>query len=456
MACKSIEEKKVNACEANHFHRVKKETHTAHHCECCAHDDDDGEEEHSLPKIFVSIALFAAAILLEKLPFFRSQSAINPVVLKAAFLALYFCAYILTGLSVLKGAVTGLLRGKVFGEEFLMGLATLGAIAMGEYSEAVAVMILFQIGEFFEDKAVDSSRESITELMDIRPDSATVKRGGKSVSVKAEEVEVGEIIEVRSGEKIVLDDNSMLYSQYEREQILIIAGLAAIAINNTTLIEQATTDIMTRLKLKNYFFNVLEDKIDTSVNEKSPLSVLMLDIDFFKKFNDTYGHACGDYVLQAVSKIISDAIRGQDLAGRYGGEEFVVMLFNTNAKEAMIVAERIRKTIENYKYEYEGEKLKVTISIGVSSLDLDSPASAKQLVEFADRALYQSKQNGRNQVSLATKKTPPVKENSNIFFKKQKKSSASKASSVKSHTSAKKSPQINTGKTSSKKRKTVK
>ena len=258
------------------------------------------------------------------------------------------------------------------------------------------------------------------------------------------------------GEKIVLDDNSMLYSQYEREQILIIAGLAAIAINNTTLIEQATTDIMTRLKLKNYFFNVLEDKIDTSVNEKSPLSVLMLDIDFFKKFNDTYGHACGDYVLQAVSKIISDAIRGQDLAGRYGGEEFVVMLFNTNAKEAMIVAERIRKTIENYKYEYEGEKLKVTISIGVSSLDLDSPASAKQLVEFADRALYQSKQNGRNQVSLATKKTPPVKENSNIFFKKQKKSSASKASSVKSHTSAKKSPQINTGKTSSKKRKTVK
>ena len=205
MACKSIEEKKVNACEANHFHRVKKETHTAHHCECCAHDDDDGEEEHSLPKIFVSIALFAAAILLEKLPFFRSQSAINPVVLKAAFLALYFCAYILTGLSVLKGAVTGLLRGKVFGEEFLMGLATLGAIAMGEYSEAVAVMILFQIGEFFEDKAVDSSRESITELMDIRPDSATVKRGGKSVSVKAEEVEVGEIIEVRSGEKIALD-----------------------------------------------------------------------------------------------------------------------------------------------------------------------------------------------------------------------------------------------------------
>ena len=211
------------------------------------------------------------------------------------------------------------------------------------------------------------------------------------------------------GEKIMLDDNPDLYSQYEREQILIIASLAAIAINNMTLIEQTTTDIMTHLKLKSYFFTVLEDKIDNSSHDKVPLSVLMLDIDFFKKFNDTYGHACGDYVLQTISKIISDAIRGQDLAGRYGGEEFVVMLYNTNAKEALTVAERIRKTIETYKYEYEGEVLHVTISIGVASLDLDKPASAKLLVEYADRALYQSKEKGRNCVTLASKGIRPTK-----------------------------------------------
>ena len=210
------------------------------------------------------------------------------------------------------------------------------------------------------------------------------------------------------GDRIMLDDENCYYTEYERDQIIKIASLASIAINNASLIEQTTTDMMTHLKLKHYFFTVLSEKLEFSALNKMPISVLMLDIDFFKKFNDTYGHACGDFVLQKVSRSIFDSIRGQDLAGRYGGEEFVVMLYNTDADAAMMVAERIRKNIAEQQLQYEGNTMSLTISIGVSVFDVDNPITAKELVEMADRALYQSKANGRNRVTLADENTPPV------------------------------------------------
>lgn len=201
------------------------------------------------------------------------------------------------------------------------------------------------------------------------------------------------------GERIDLGEG-IKFSEYERSQIQSIASLAAIAIGNANLVEMTTTDMMTHLKLKHYFFNVLTDKIDVSISQHTPISVLMLDIDHFKIFNDTYGHACGDYVLQEVAHIISDGVRTHDLAGRYGGEEFVVMLFNTDASTAMMVAERIRKNIEKKEFEYEDQKFHVTISIGAAVLQKNDFLSAKQLVDNADQALYISKENGRNRVSL--------------------------------------------------------
>lgn len=201
------------------------------------------------------------------------------------------------------------------------------------------------------------------------------------------------------GERIDLGEG-IAFSVYERNQIQSIASLAAIAIGNANLVEMTTTDMMTHLKLKHYFFNVLADKIDVSISQHTPISVLMMDIDHFKNFNDTYGHACGDYVLQEVAHIISEGIRSHDLAGRYGGEEFVVMLYNTESTTAMMVAERIRKNIEKKEFEYEGKKFKVTISIGAAVLQTNDFLSAKQLVDNADQALYVSKNNGRNRVSL--------------------------------------------------------
>lgn len=196
------------------------------------------------------------------------------------------------------------------------------------------------------------------------------------------------------------------YSDYDINQILNIASLASVAINNAELLEKSSTDMMTHLKLKYFFFNALTDKLDISISQELPLSVIMFDIDFFKKFNDTWGHACGDYVLKMVAKIMKTSIRGQDMASRYGGEEFTIMLPNTDNEEAFVVAERIRTNIENTDFLYEGEHMKVTISGGISTYNVEeNPVNtAKELVEQADKGLYYSKRNGRNRITFADKK----------------------------------------------------
>ena len=220
------------------------------------------------------------------------------------------------------------------------------------------------------------------------------------------------------GEKIALPGEEG-YSSYEKELILTIASLAAVAIYNSTLLERSSTDMMTHLKLKYFFYNVLTDKLDEAVAQNLPLSVIMFDIDFFKRFNDTYGHAEGDrcltlvaqqiyavYVLQTVAKIIRSCIRSCDLASRYGGEEFTVMLDKTNKDDAMTVAERIRQHVEEYDFCYENQHVKVTISIGVTVFDSEKNlvTSPKQLVDQADQALYVSKRSGRNRVTFADEK----------------------------------------------------
>lgn len=191
------------------------------------------------------------------------------------------------------------------------------------------------------------------------------------------------------------------YSAYEKEHILNIASLASIAISNAALLEMSTTDLMTHLKLKHYFYTVLMEKLEFSLEHKFPLSVLMIDIDFFKRFNDTYGHSCGDTVLQMVANVIQQNTRSQDMAARYGGEEFVVMLCETAADSAKKIAERIRSSIENLDILYEGMHLNLTVSVGVAEYSPSMDKSGRQLVDRADKALYDAKQSGRNAVCLS-------------------------------------------------------
>ena len=119
--------------------------------------------------------------------------------------AIFIISYIIVGLEIIIKAVRNIIKGKIFDENFLMTIATIGAFLIGEFPEAVAVMLFYQIGELFQSYAVDKSRKSIASLMDIRPDFANVERNGKITKVSPEEVKIGETIIIKPGEKIPLD-----------------------------------------------------------------------------------------------------------------------------------------------------------------------------------------------------------------------------------------------------------
>ncbi|MCR5621044.1 MAG: GGDEF domain-containing protein [Treponema sp.] len=206
------------------------------------------------------------------------------------------------------------------------------------------------------------------------------------------------------GERIENGDEIDLgYSEYEKKQIATLASLGAVAVNNASLVEISSTDMMTHLKYKYYFYNILSDRMEASLNSNSVLSVIMFDIDFFKKVNDTYGHNCGDYILASVASIIKKSIRGKDLAARYGGEEFTLLLSGESGRNACKVAERIRKMVETYPFEYQGQQIHITISGGVAefSTEMNSNLSPEELVDVADKALYVSKNKGRNRITYA-------------------------------------------------------
>lgn len=191
------------------------------------------------------------------------------------------------------------------------------------------------------------------------------------------------------------------FSAVEREFVLNIGILAAIAISNSFLFEMTTTDMMTKLRMKHYFYQQLLEKMDASLQSNDKLCVVMIDIDHFKKFNDTYGHSCGDAVLKFVAKLIQSNVRSFDLAARYGGEEFCVLLPSTELVDARLTAERIREAVANSITEYDGLQLNVTISLGVAEYDPKRDVSGKNIIDRADKAMYVAKQSGRNRVSCA-------------------------------------------------------
>jgi diguanylate cyclase (GGDEF)-like protein len=213
------------------------------------------------------------------------------------------------------------------------------------------------------------------------------------VPLKAKGVVNGIII---LGEQIMGEE----FVDAEKEYVQTIAVLAAIAINNAFLFEMTTTDMMTKLRMKHYFYTVLMEKMEQSSLNGHPLSVIMMDIDHFKQFNDTYGHSCGDVVLKQVAKIIQAQIRSADVAARYGGEEFCLLLPETDLSVAARIAERIRRVIAATVMVYEGQRLSVNLSLGVAQYDPSRDLSGKSIIDRADKALYRSKQTGRNRVSI--------------------------------------------------------
>jgi len=158
------------------------------------------------------------------------------------------------------------------------------------------------------------------------------------------------------------------------------------------------TDPLTGLYNRRHFDNTVEREFLRSKRYGGDLTLAIIDIDFFKKINDTYGHLCGDYILKEAAYLILDNFRKTDLVFRYGGEEFVALLTETNIENAKIPLERLRAKIEQTSFCFNGQELKITISAGVSLNNVDS---ASEFLDNADKALYFAKENGRNQISYS-------------------------------------------------------
>jgi len=168
---------------------------------------------------------------------------------------------------------------------------------------------------------------------------------------------------------------------------------------NKKLEHLSHTDGLTLLNNRAYWEECLHNEYLRFIRTKQVSTLLMFDIDHFKNVNDTYGHPAGDEVIKTVASILSDSLRKTDIAGRYGGEEFTVILIDTSAKNSMIFAEKLRKKIESVTV-YAGEfEIKFTISIGLAESDLGIK-NHTQWIECADQGLYYCKEHGRNQTHI--------------------------------------------------------
>jgi diguanylate cyclase (GGDEF)-like protein len=164
----------------------------------------------------------------------------------------------------------------------------------------------------------------------------------------------------------------------------------------------ATTDALTGLSNRKQLMDTLTLHTERYARHHIPFSILMADLDHFKQVNDRYGHLAGDAVLERMGKVFDGTLRSIDTAGRYGGEEFLIILDNSSEQEAGQTAERIRKAVEDSEITMNGETIKVTISIGVATTSEMMNVENKHLIDIADKSLYRAKKNGRNRVELST------------------------------------------------------
>jgi diguanylate cyclase (GGDEF)-like protein len=161
------------------------------------------------------------------------------------------------------------------------------------------------------------------------------------------------------------------------------------------LLEAALRDGLTGAFNKRYLMDRLATELAFAERHRTPLSLIMLDVDHFKRINDAFGHPAGDEVLSALSRVVHETIRREDVFARYGGEEFAVLCRSVDVNNACVLAERLRERIAAMVVEFDGQRIPVTVSLGVAGVTSGGPSA---LIADADDALYEAKQRGRNRV----------------------------------------------------------
>jgi len=193
----------------------------------------------------------------------------------------------------------------------------------------------------------------------------------------------------------------LLRAEIQRERRGIMRSTGEFAVAHKRLLQDALTDTLTQLPNRRHGLDFLASEWAFSQSNALPMAFLLLDIDHFKRINDSHGHPAGDAVLRQLADLLKRTSRGEDLVFRYGGEEFAAVLPNANARAAAQIAERIRAMVEKYDFVWEHQALPVSVSIGVAPAS-GSEKDSQALIQAADAALYQAKNEGRNRVIVAS------------------------------------------------------
>ncbi|MFT3838460.1 MAG: GGDEF domain-containing protein [Myxococcaceae bacterium] len=262
--------------------------------------------------------------------------------------------------------------------------ATIGKMTKLDRGELVMGRSL-ETGLQIEDDGVSrkhakvmTSPNGMFQLVDLGSTNGTFLNG---IKISVATLQDGDKIQIGSNTVLKFSMQDQLEEQYQR-----------------SIYESATRDGLTRIFNKKYFIDTLKKEFAYCLRHRVPLSLVMFDIDHFKKVNDTYGHPAGDYVLQRVAQKVADTVRQEDLFARYGGEEFSLLLRESADDKAIRCAERCRRAVDGSDFTFNGTPIKVSISLGVATLFDSDFAQPEDLIAAADKYLYRAKRGGRNRV----------------------------------------------------------
>ena len=269
---------------------------------------------------------------------------------------------------------------------------------MSRFAEDAATRIVRSLSTVFKKKL------TLVDTGSARADHAVALTPGRSVQCSdALDASQRELIdEISSLIRFAGDRDERVRELKERLASLESANLD-LMLKNSALSEISARDSLTGLYNRCYVMEKIDSEMNRSIRHGSPVSLIMLDIDHFKRVNDSFGHSAGDRVLRSVGQVLRDSCRVYDVAARYGGEEFCIVLPETRVGSTTVVAERIRERLATSRFEVGAESVVVTASIGIAGVDsaeVEGALNSSTLIDRADQALYAAKHHGRNRVEM--------------------------------------------------------
>lgn len=269
---------------------------------------------------------------------------------------------------------------------------------MSRFAEDAATRIVRSLSTLIKKKL------TVVETASGNTDHAIALTHGRAVELgDALDVSQRDLInEISSLVRFADDRDERVRELKERLATLESANLD-LMLRNSALSEISARDSLTGLYNRWYVMEKIDSEMNRSIRHGSPVSLIMLDIDHFKRVNDSFGHSAGDRVLRSVGQVLRDSCRVYDVAGRYGGEEFCIVLPETRVGSTTVVAERIRERLATSRFKVGDDSVIVTASIGIAGVDsseVEGALSSSMLIDRADQALYAAKHHGRNRVEM--------------------------------------------------------